>query len=128
MLNLISEGQTMVEMEESTSNISKFYLEHIEKWQQSGLTQEKYCESANIPYSAFVYWRSKLRKGKKRQRLAKSKFVSLKPVKNLLTPKTSPRQISLTLSNGMQLTFPLSISSSLVIDCIKTIEESYDNV
>jgi hypothetical protein len=31
-----------------------YYEEHIEAWRNSGLTQEKYCEQANICYGSFI--------------------------------------------------------------------------
>ena len=35
---------------------------HIEAWRRSGLSQEKYCEQANIAYGSFKSWPSKLKR------------------------------------------------------------------
>ena len=123
----------MTVIEQSTSDKSEFYVEHIKKWQQSGVSQEKYCKSVNISYPTFVYWRTKfLSKGKKGLNGTRKKFLPLKPVpseiaKQPSTSKTQHQQIKITLSNGIQLLFPTSINSTIIGDCIKVIGEAYDN-
>lgn len=37
------------------------WREHIEAWQQSGLSQQKYCRDNAIALATFGYWRRKLR-------------------------------------------------------------------
>lgn len=34
---------------------------HMRAWQQSGLTQKKYCQGQNIAYHLFHYWYRKFR-------------------------------------------------------------------
>jgi len=51
-----------------------YYEEHLEAWRTSGLTQEKYCEQANIAYGSFKSWPSKL----KQNEPVKTSFVEAK--------------------------------------------------
>ena len=39
-----------------------YYEEHVQAWRNSGLSQIKYCEHANILYATFKSWPSKLKK------------------------------------------------------------------
>ena len=38
-----------------------YYEEHVQAWRDSGLSQVKYCEHANILYATFKSWPSKLK-------------------------------------------------------------------
>ena len=130
-LKFKQEGQTMAAIEKSTLNKSEFYAGHIKEWQQSGISQEKYCKSVNISYPAFIYWRHQFSsKDKKALVKTQQKFLPLKPTELVKQPSTSKvllRQITVTLSSGIQLSFPLSMDSTVIVDCIKTIEKTYDN-
>jgi len=37
------------------------WQKHIEEWQQSGLSQQKYCGEKGIALATFGYWRRKLK-------------------------------------------------------------------
>lgn len=54
-----------------------FWQKHIEDWQQSKLTQPKYCEQHNLSFAQFGYWRTQLN----RKDTAKSKWVPVSLVK-----------------------------------------------
>jgi len=123
----------MAAIEKSTLNKLEFYTEHNNKWQKSGVSQEKYCQSVNISYPTFVYWRTKvISKGKKGSVEARQKFLPLRPIppEAIMQPsisRTEERQITIILSNGIKLSFLLSINSTVIGNYIKIIGEAYDN-
>ena len=44
----------------------KLWNTRISAWEQSGISQQKYCAQENISYPAFQYWRKKLHVKSKR--------------------------------------------------------------
>jgi hypothetical protein len=52
-----------------------YYEEHIQAWRHSGLSQEKYCEQANIAYGSFKSWPSKLKPNLWKQRSRNPKML-----------------------------------------------------
>ena len=115
-------------IDQSTLTKAEFYGEHIKTWQQSGIRQKEYCKSANISYPAFVYWRIKFRsKNKKSVSKEQPTFVPLTP--QLSTARIKPtilspehQVIGIVLPNGMQLSFPLTISPTSIGDYVKAIK------
>jgi hypothetical protein len=77
-----------------SNNKSAFYAQHIKDWQQSGLSQEKYCKSVNLSYPAFVYWRIKFLEQDKssstEKRHLKSKIVEEKILFSLKSRSRNP--------------------------------------
>lgn len=45
---------------EAAQDKSCQWRKHFESWQQSGLSQQQYCDQAGIKKSSFQYWRNKL--------------------------------------------------------------------
>jgi hypothetical protein len=45
---------------EAAPDKGRQWQKHLESWQQSGISQQKYCEQAGIKKSSFQYWRKKL--------------------------------------------------------------------
>lgn len=41
-----------------------YWLGHIRGWSESGLSQTKYCETKDISYHSFQYWRKRLSRDK----------------------------------------------------------------
>ncbi len=73
---------------------------HMERWQQSGQTQQSYCREHNLSYFRFQYWRRKLREDEQQalQRTRSSGFVPVTPTRSGL-----PTGLSVVLPNGIQL-------------------------
>jgi hypothetical protein len=47
---------------------------HMQAWQQSGISQKKYCFDQNIPYHLFHYW---YRKYREEQTVSAGSFIQL---------------------------------------------------
>ncbi len=47
-------------MASSDQQTKKFWLEHIEHWQSSGLSQAAYCQHHGLVAHQFSYWKRKL--------------------------------------------------------------------
>ena len=121
----------MVSAETSTPSIgalnkSAFYAQHIKDWQQSGLSQEKYCKSVNLSYPAFVYWRVKFldqdKSASPKQRCLKSKTVQEKnpvftqiKIKEPVVPKREAVRTGLSdsliliMPNGIEIVPPIAM-------------------
>ena len=71
----------------------------ISDYERSGLTQEVFCEQAQIPKSSFYKWRKRL--GTQSAVDEPTQFIDLN---TLVKPKAPPRwEIELDLGNGMRL-------------------------
>lgn len=46
----------------STTASMKYWVEHYQKWQSSGQTQQAYCESLGLKRRQFEYWNGRWRK------------------------------------------------------------------
>jgi hypothetical protein len=108
-------------------NKAEFYAKHIKNWQESGMPQKEYCKSIDISYPAFVYWRIKFRaKSKKPASKEQPTFVPITP--QLSTTHIKPiiaspvhQIISIILSNGTQVSLPLTISPITIGEYVKAI-------
>ena len=73
----------------------RFWKDHIENWQESGLTQVEYCKDQQLKISTFLYWKAKLAK----QRLSKPLLpVSIKSEVTANT-RSFPSGISLSVKD-----------------------------
>ena len=71
----------------------------IADYERSGLTQEVFCEQAQIPKSSFYKWRKRL--GTQSEADEPAQFIDLTA---LVKPKDKARwEIDLDLGNGMRL-------------------------
>jgi hypothetical protein len=107
----------------SKSNNAEIYEQHIKNWQQSNLSQEKYCKSVNIPYSAFSYWRSNL-KNKKTISKKQSSFLPVlaQPPSTQIKPNpliSEHQKIIILTPSGIQLSFPIMINPNILADHVK---------
>jgi hypothetical protein len=68
-----------------------YWKQHIDSWQQTGLTQVEYCRQHNLKHHQLVYWKKRFLKTE-----TNVSFVSLK-LEDLLEIPTRQDQASLTL-------------------------------
>ena len=68
-----------------------FWKQHIDSWQQTGLTQTEYCRQHNLKHHQLVYWRKRLPKTE-----TDVSFVPLK-LEDLLDLPAPQQQAALTL-------------------------------
>ena len=68
-----------------------YWKQHIDSWQQTGLTQAEYCRQHNLKHHQLVYWRKRFLKTE-----TDVSFVALK-LEDLLDLPARQDQASLTL-------------------------------
>lgn len=89
-------------MEQASNPPSRraYWQAHLERWHQSGQTQQAYCREHDLNYARFHYWRRKLRDdgGAGVARTRSSGFVPVTPSGHGLSPG-----LSVVLPNGVQL-------------------------
>ncbi len=68
-----------------------YWRQHIDSWQETGLTQAEYCRQHNLKHHQLAYWRKRFLKAE-----TDVSFVPLK-LENLLDLPTCQDQTSLTL-------------------------------
>ena len=79
------------------------HLKLIEEWQQSGLSQKKFCVCNNIAYHVFHYWYGVYRS---EQKTITDSFLPLD-----VTPAARQDQIILSGHNGIELKIPFTDQS-----------------
>lgn len=72
-----------------------FWQNHIQAWQDSGLSQPAYCKEHDLKFGNFSYWRTRLKKIR-----TKSKLL---PVK-----LEAPVNATISLPGGIRIDVPLS--------------------
>lgn len=88
-----------------------YYEEHIEAWRNSGLSQVKYCEQANICYGSFKTWRGKL----KRSEAVETTFVEAKSSES----QDFGAILQISLPNGVRIGVSSPKSNVLVEEVLK---------
>jgi len=68
-----------------------YWKQHIDSWQQTGLTQVEYCRQHNLKHHQLVYWKKRFLKAE-----TVVSFVPLK-LEDLLDIPTQPDRASLCL-------------------------------
>jgi len=78
------------------------YLEMVQQWQQSGLSQKGFCVANNIAYHVFHYWYGVYKSAQK----SSGSFL---PVN--ITPTAPMEQITISGLNGIVLNIPMNDQS-----------------
>lgn len=76
------------------SDKTTYWQQHIDHWQQSGLSQEVYCQQHKLILSTFGYWRKRLRK----QQAAASKLIPVSIARPALVNVFLPSDIRIEAS------------------------------
>lgn len=76
-----------------------FWNDHIQRWEESGLSQPAYCETHGIKLSTFSYYRYIYLKSQ--QRSSPVGFVSIKP--KVENAPLSVNSLQLLLPNGIRV-------------------------
>ena len=88
---------------QSPANRHTQWQQHIVDWQQSGLSQAAFCQSHQLSYHQFIYWRQKLAPKSDDSAIpASSTSPQLLPVQY---PSERPlsTDLILTLPNGLRI-------------------------
>ncbi len=81
----------------------------VELWQESGLSQEKFCKRENISISTFCYWfkKHKEERGQLKPQPRKQPVKTFIPVElSQATNSIEPGHIEIAFPNGIQLICP----------------------
>ena len=86
--------------EPTASSRQAYWQGHMERWQQSGQSQQAYCREHNLSYFRFQYWRRNLREDEQQavQRTRPSGFVPVAAAGSGAHPG-----LSVVLANGVQV-------------------------
>ncbi|MDQ2752194.1 MAG: hypothetical protein M3R72_04135 [Bacteroidota bacterium] len=79
----------------------------IEQWQQSGLTQNTFCEQQSMRYHVFHYWYRRYRRVHDEPKDANATFVKLQIAKPVMSGS-----VEINYPGGIRLTFHEPVSSS----------------
>lgn len=98
-------------------SVKKAYWEkHLEKWQASGLTQQKYCQQENINLTTFTWWRSKRLKDK-----AQPSLTFIPALIKEKAPVPSHTDIQIVLPNQVKVILPLNLSADILVSLLKAL-------
>lgn len=110
----------------STSKEKKdYWFKHILLWQNSQLTQKRYCQQENLNPSTFIYWRTKFLKMEishsPTQDTDKASSVpTLVPIQlKQPEPAAKPILCTLNLSNGFHLAIHDLQALSFILEKVK---------
>ena len=95
----------------------EFWHQHINQWQQSGLSQQAYCEKQQISYTSFGYWRGQFRRDA--GQVKKKKFV---PVEMRQSQQDSALSIKVKLFSGLVISIPCNMGASHIAELIRMLE------
>ncbi len=79
----------------------------IEQWQQSGLTQNTFCQQQSIKYHVFHYWYKRYREQHADQQINTASFVKLQIAKS-----SSSGSVEIYYPGGIRLVFHEPVNSS----------------
>ena len=92
----------------------------IELWQESGLSQVKFCSREKLPVKTFSYWYKKYKKEKglsvEENKETPNAFIPVEVSSDRTTAakKESYGRIELPFPNGVQLSYPVGIDIDTV--------------
>lgn len=95
----------------------KFWLEHYENWQKSGLNQTRYCRENNILEQTFRYYKQKLIENKNKQEL-----VELTPRFSTGITRKASSNLEVVINNSYRIKIPDNFKPETLQILIKTLE------
>lgn len=95
-----------------------FWLQHVNQWKESNLSQQAYCNQARISYSSFGYWRKQilLESGEIKPR----QFLPVE-VKSSQSDKSD--SIKVKLNTGNIVCIPINIGIPDIAKLIRLLED-----
>jgi hypothetical protein len=116
-------------MENSTLNISnkenkrEYWATHIKQWEESKLSQTKYCKQVGISYSTFVYWKGLLLS--KLLQTSKKQFVPVKVIPNTEPTANAAQSIEIRLLAGHVVSIPTHLDIKAIATLINLLGVSH---
>jgi hypothetical protein len=100
-------------MESGVNNQKReFWKKHIQKWQDSGLSQPAYCENHQLKLSTFAYYRNRLNQSNQESRESVN-FVSVSTAQTLKSSQ-SLSGLQLQLPNGIRIGISSNVTEALL--------------
>lgn len=96
----------------------RYWQEHIERWQQSGLSQVEYCSQNGIKPRRWGYWKKKLTR---KSTEAGISFVPVQLSSSLPMPVTRSN-LNLFTSNGYKVEVGIGFDPSTLKQLILTVQ------
>ncbi len=91
----------------------EFWSEHFKQWEQSGLSQKKYCDTNKISYWSFKTWYAALRSDSKPEK----KFIKISAER---LSSANSNQIEIFITSKIRINVSENISESNLLKIFKT--------
>lgn len=99
----------------------RYWREHMEGWQASGLSQRGYCQREGLALSSFDHWRRRLKQlgatSASTQPARPHAALTLVPVRVIREPAQG--ELSLSSPGGWRLAFPAAVDSAWLLEVLK---------
>lgn len=105
----------------ATSNNEKrsYWLNHINQWRESGLSQSKYCGRENISFHSFSWWKTRGLKDKLKNETMNFVPAIVKAPNN--ENVQLQKDIHLILPNQTKLILPITMPLNNLVSLIKSV-------
>lgn len=93
---------------------------HIKGWEESGLSQRKYCEREGLKWPSFDYWRRHLKALNQSKKVELGKPLQLVPVK-VEGSSVVAKELRLIHGSGWELQIPSTMEATWIANLLKTL-------
>ena len=122
---------------EVTRDRELMWREVMTRWEQTGLSQQEFCEKEKIKLTTFGYWRRELKRRDSQKESAKpigalsSEIKDSPPARNIESPLFVPIQLSsaqtaplyeIVLPDGLVIRLPSVYDLEPVVHLVRTLE------
>ena len=83
-----------------------YWKQHIDGWQQTGLTQAEYCRRHNLKHHQLVYWRKRF--------LKTETDVTFVPLKLEVPARSEPASLTLVVDNQFKIEIRTGFDTQLL--------------
>ena len=87
-----------------------FWKQHIDSWQETGLTQAEYCRQHNLKHHQLVYWKKRFLKTETEVSFVPLKFEDLLD----LSAQQQPASLTLVINNQFKIEIRAGFDSQLL--------------
>ena len=87
-----------------------YWKQHIDSWQETGLTQAEYCKRNNLKHHQLVYWKKRFLKTEPDVSFVPLKFEGLLD----LSARQQPASLTLVINNQFKIEIRAGFDSQLL--------------
>lgn len=95
----------------------KFWRQHIQAWQSSGLTQSAYCRQNYLKVHQLIYWKKKIDEPS-----TSVSFVQV-PINHNLPVMAPPSKVSVFTNNGFRIDVASGFDPAMLKQLIETVQQ-----